>query len=318
MNDAMNDDRLLIISPDAASYAELATRADLGFREVCSASDVQTAMHHAAPCNIVLGVPAEVAGCLDLLPRLEWVQSTYAGVDALCQEGLRRDYTLTGVKGIFGELMREYVLGWILALERDLFASREDQHARRWEPRPFRSLAGLTLGVCGLGSIGEAVARAGAALGMRVVGYRRSAAPCAAVERCYSGDEFTAFLAEPDHLVVTLPETPATVDLFDARALAAMKDDAVLINVGRGRVVDEAAVADALRDGGLRAAVLDVFATEPLPEASPLWGLPNAYITPHNAAPSFPEDVFARFAANYRRYRAGEPLADVVDFERGY
>ncbi|MDX1594377.1 MAG: D-2-hydroxyacid dehydrogenase [Gammaproteobacteria bacterium] len=314
----MTDDHLLIVSPDAATYAELASRADLGFREVRSAADVQGARHHAAPCNIVLGVPALVAECLDVLPRLDWVQSTYAGVDALCDTGLRRDYTLTGVKGIFGELMREYVIGWILALERDLFAVREDQHERRWAPRPFRPLTGLTLGVCGLGSIGEAVARAGSALGMRVVGYRRSEAPCAAVDRCYTGDAFTEFLAEADHVVITLPETTATTGLFDAGALAAMKDDAVLINVGRGRVVDEAALVDALRERGLRAAVLDVFACEPLPETSPLWTLPNAYLTPHNAAPSFPEEVFARFVANYRRYRSGEPLVDVVDFARGY
>ena len=120
---------------------------------------------------------------------------------------------------------------------------------------------------------GEAVARVGAALGMRVVGYRRTPAPCAAVDRVYSGDEFHAFLAEPDHLVVVLPDTPATAGLFDRDALATMKEGAVLINVGRGRSVAEVGLVDALRTGGLRTAVLDVCESEPLPAASPLGSL---------------------------------------------
>ncbi len=311
-------DRLLIVSPDAATYAALAAEADLGALEVRATTDVTGARDLAAECNLVLGVPALVAELLGEMPRLAWVQSTFAGVDALCRPGLRRDYALTGLRGIFGALMREYVLGWILALERDLFGARDHQRHGRWQAQPYRGLAGLTLGVCGLGSIGQAVAHAGAAFGMRVVGYRRTPAPCAAVERVYSGGAFHAFLAEPDHLVVVLPDTPATAGLFDRKALAAMRDDAVLINVGRGRTVVEADLVEALRQGALRAAVLDVFASEPLPAESPLWSLPNAYLTPHNAALSFPRDVFGRFLANYRRRCAGEPLADRVDFARGY
>jgi phosphoglycerate dehydrogenase-like enzyme len=308
--------RLLILAPDAD--ASLVEEAGLGPRSVAVATDEDAARSVAADCDVVLGVPALVAGVLDALPALAWVQSTYAGVDALCREGLRRDYLLTGVRDVFGGLMREYVLGWILALERDLFATRDDQAARRWQPRPYRGLEGLTLGVCGLGSIGLAVAAAGRALGMRTVGYRRTPAPCNAVDRVYAGDAFDAFLAEPDYLVAVLPATPATDGLFDAAALAAMKPGAVLVNVGRGRAVVEDDLVAALREGPLRAAVLDVFNTEPLPADSPLWTLPNAYLTPHNAAVSFPRAIFARFAANYRRFRAGEPLQDVIDFARGY
>ncbi len=314
----MPGDRLLIVTPDAADYAALAAEAGLEGLATHAASDVDAARTHAAECNLVLGVPALVAELLEHMPRLAWVQSTYAGVDALCRPGLRRDYALTGLRGIFGALMREYVFGWILALERDLFGARDNQHRGRWQARPYRGLAGRTLGVCGLGSIGAAVARAGAAFGMRVVGYRRTPAPCDAVGRVYSGDAFTDFLAEPDHLVVVLPDTPATVGLFDRDALAAMKAGAVLLNVGRGRSVVEADLVEALRGGRLRAAVLDVFENEPLPATSPLWSLPNAYLTPHDAALSQPVDVFGRFVANYRRRLAGEPLADVVDFARGY
>ena len=313
-----DENHLLILAPDAGEYAELVAGANLGPLAVEVAITAAAARSFAGDCNLVLGVPALVAELLDDLPRLVWVQSTYAGVDALCRDGLRRDYKLTGIREVFGTLMREYVLGWILALERDLFAVREDQRQGHWQPRPYRGLEGLTLGVCGLGSIGQSVARAGTAFGMRVVGYRRSAAPCDAVDQVYNGDTFTAFVAEADYLVNVLPATPATDGLFDAAVLAAMKPGAVLVNVGRGRTVVEADLVAALRGGRLRAAVLDVFATEPLPLESPLWALPNAYLTPHNAAISFPQDIFARFAANFRRYRAGEALQDVVDFARGY
>jgi hypothetical protein len=146
------DDRLLILTPDAATYAALAADAGLDDLEIHAATEVDQARTAAAGCNVVLGVPALVAGLLDAMPRLGWVQSTYAGVDALCRPGLRRDYTLTGLRGIFGALMREYVLGWILALERDLFEARQLQlrgrpwgsavsarSARRWPGRVPRS-----------------------------------------------------------------------------------------------------------------------------------------------------------------------------------
>ena len=309
--------RLLILASDAAEYAALVEAAGLDL-DLAVASDVDTARALAPGCNLALGAPPLLAEVVESMPRLAWVQSTYAGVDALCRPGLRRDYALTGVREVFGGLMREYVFGWILALERDLFALRDDQRHGRWAPRPYRGLAGLTLGVCGLGSIGTAVARAGTAFGMRVVGYRRSAAPCDAVERVYSGDAFHAFLGELDYLVLVLPATAGTVGLVDAAALAALKPGAVLINVGRGATVVEEELVAGLRAGAPRAAVLDAFASEPLPAASPLWTLPNAHLTPHNAAVSFPRDIFTRFVANYRRFAAGEALEDVVDFARGY
>ena len=136
--------------------------------------------------------------------------------------------------------------------------------------------------------------------------------------RVYAGDEFEAFLAEPEYVVLILPGTRESRHLINAETLAAMRAGAWLINVGRGAVVDEAALASALADGRLGGAVLDVFENEPLAPESPLWSLDNCVVTPHVAAESFPSDIAAIFAENWRRYRAGEPLRHVVDFERGY
>ena len=147
-----------------------------------------------ARCEVILGQPDMVAQVLSHAQTLTWVQSTFAGVDALCGKGLRTDYLLTGVKGIFGPLMSEYVFGYILAMERRMFAVRANQQRKAWAPLSYRSVRGLTLGVCGLGSIGGHVARTGRHFGMRVMGYRRSGGACDAVDQLFSGDGFKPFL----------------------------------------------------------------------------------------------------------------------------
>lgn len=309
---------LLVLSPDAPRYVELLRARDLPELRVEGATSVREARSRLAPCNILLGTPALVAQVIDGVPRLQWVQSTFAGVDALMGPDLRRDYRLTGLKEIFGPLMSEYVFGWILGLERHLFRLRDQQERRQWQPLPYRRLRGLTLGIAGLGSIGRSIAATGAHFGLRVVGWKRTAEPCAGVDRVYAQEELPEFVAGVDFLVITLPSTAATRGVFDARALSRLRADAVLINVGRGDVVVQADLVEALRAGRLAAAVLDVFEDEPLPADSPLWTLPNSYVTPHTAADSFPEDIADIFCMNYRRFRQGRELRYVVDFERGY
>lgn len=153
---------------------------------------------------------------------------------------------------------------------------------------------------------------------MRVVGLSRSGAPHPLAETVYPADQAEAFCAQCDVVVLVLPHTPATAGLFGARALAALPKGAILVNIGRGAVLDEAALLAALDTGRLRHAVLDVFATEPLPADHPLWRHPRVTITPHVSGPSLPEDVVEAFMANYRRYAAGEPLVGVVDRNRGH
>jgi phosphoglycerate dehydrogenase-like enzyme len=309
---------LLILSTNAQAYAALIKKAGLPGLEILAATDTRPTDSVISDCNIVLGDPGLVADILPGAIRLEWVQSTWAGVDQLCLSAMRRDYLLTGVRDVFGPLMSEYVITYLYAHERRLFDLRDQQRAGHWEPIPYRPSGEIVLGVVGLGSIGRHIAASASMFGIRVIGLSRSGAECENAERVYTPDELDKFLAKPDYVVLTLPDTPQTRDFIDARALRLMKPSAVLINVGRGSAVNENDLVEALQGSAIAGAVLDVFATEPLPEDSPLWGLPNVFITPHNAAVSFPEDIASIFSENYHRFTRREPLRHVVDFERGY
>ncbi|GMR14548.1 MAG: D-2-hydroxyacid dehydrogenase [Gammaproteobacteria bacterium] len=310
--------KLLILTEDAEKYAPLVRAACSQRLEILAARDIKTATELVVDCNIILGAPPLVSDILSSADRIEWVQSSWAGIDRLCQPELRRDYVLTGVKDIFGGLISEYVLTYLFALERQIFAMRANQLQKRWLPRPYRLARDITLGIIGLGSIGQHVARTARSSGIRVTGLNRSGKPCDGVEKVYTEENLAEFLAEPDYLLLTLPDTPQTRHIIDADTLAMMKPSVVLINVGRGSLINEKNLVTALVQGQIGAAVLDVFETEPLPADSPLWGLPNVYITPHCAAASFPEDVVEIFVENYGRFIQGRPLLHLIDFARGY
>lgn len=267
---------------------------------------------------MVLGDPPMVREILASTKRLEWVQSTWAGVDSLCRPGLRRDYVLTGAKGVFGKLISEYVMAYLFAFERRIFDMRDNQSLKRWKPMGYRPAHEITLGIAGLGSIGRELARAARHFGIRVTAISRSGKPYDDVNKVYTLDGFAEFMAEPDYLVLTLPDTPETRGFIDARALELMKTSSVLINVGRGGIVNEADLVNALNNGGIAGAVLDVFENEPLDTASSLWQLANVYITPHTAAISVPRDIVAIFVENYHRFIESRPLLHCIDFELGY
>lgn len=310
--------KLLILSPESEKYARFIEDRGLPGLGIVHTDDAATARTLCHGCNIILGQPGFVAGILPAAADLVWVQSTFAGVEPLCAENLPTDYMLTGVKEGFGPLISEYVFTYLLAMERNVLETVENQKNAAWEKPPYRGLRGLTLGVCGLGAIGEHVARTAAHFNMRVLGFNRSGGDNPHVERVFSGQELGPFLSRIDYLVITLPHTQHTRRLIDLAALRRMKPDSVLINVGRGSVVSEKDLIVALKEKIIRGAVLDVFEEEPLPAESPLWKMPSVFITPHNAAISFPETVVDIFCGNYLRFLQHEPLRYVIDFERGY
>lgn len=309
---------ILLLTDDVHRYADALRVRGVSDGRLHLAESVEELDDTALGAEVALAKPALMARVIDRMPALRWVQSTFAGVDALLSPDLRRDYSLTGVKGVFGPLMSEYVLGQIIARERGFLALAEAQAAGRWEPRPYRGLHGRIMGIAGLGSIGQQIAAAATHFGMRVFGYKRSPGDVPGVEQVYSGDTFADFAAAVDDLVLVLPATAQTHHLVNDQVLRRMRPDAWLINVGRGSLVDEAALVTALRDGALGGAILDVFEQEPLPADSPLWSIDNVVITPHVAAESFPEDIAEIFAENWRRYLSGDPLLYQVDFQRGY
>ena len=310
--------KLLILAADAAKYSELIKAADLQQLEICSTDDRVTAQALIDGYNIILGDPDLVSEALGSAKQLEWVQSCWAGVDRLCRPGLRQDYVLTGAKDIFGPLISEYVMTYLFALERRVFSMRSNQLKQHWKPLPYRPAREITLGIVGLGSIGQHLARTARFFGLRVIGLNRSGSACEDVDKVYVKDDLAGFFQELDYIVLTLPDTSGTRHFINAGVLELMKPSAVLINVGRGAIINEADLVDALRDGIIGGAVLDVFTNEPLPRDNPLWTMPGVYITPHNAATSFIEDIVGIFIKNYGRFLRGENLQYVVDFELGY
>jgi phosphoglycerate dehydrogenase-like enzyme len=312
------DNSLLILSRSAAVYAGLIQDLRLPGLEITACKTAGEASAYVDRCTIILGEPSRIARVVEGATVLKWVQSTFAGVEELLRPGARSDYILTGVKGVFGPFMSEYVMGYLLALERHFFTVYRNQRDRTWRRLPYKSLRGRLIGICGLGSIGRHLARTADHFGLRVWGYKRSAETVAEAERVFTGPEFDEFLSQPDYIVNTLPSTPATIRLFNEDAFRTMKTTAVLVNIGRGDAVDEEALIRALQQGMIGGAVLDVFEQEPLPEDSPLWTLPQVVVTPHNSGFSFPGDIVALFGENYGRFSKGESLLYRVDFERGY
>jgi phosphoglycerate dehydrogenase-like enzyme len=264
----------------------------------------------------------------DLAPRVRWIQATSAGIGQMVRrlEYARRmpGVTFTTASGVHARPLAEFALLAILSHARRLLPTLRAQAARRWERFAGLELEGRTVLIVGLGSIGSEVARLVRPLGVRVVGVRRRPdtprAAGQAVDAVLGPDRLRDLLPTADYLVLTLPHTDETEAFIGDGELAALPDGAVLINIGRGALVDEEALVDALRSGRLGGAFLDVFAEEPLPPESPLWDLPDVVVSPHSASTSEGENerIVALFCENLRRDRAGEPLLNVLDVDRLY
>jgi phosphoglycerate dehydrogenase-like enzyme len=310
---------VLILARRAEEYRALLEAASLPNLQITSTNDVGNARARAPECDIALGEPSLLAQALPAMTRLQWMQATWAGVEPLLDPALRRDYVLTNACGVFGGLMSEYVFGYLIARERLILERYASQQEKRWDTTPPGSLRGKRIGLLGVGSIGAALARTAKHFGMRVSGYTRASEDCPDVDRYFHGrSALAAFAGDLDYLVCVTPNTADTRHLVGDALLRALPPRAVLVNPGRGSVVDTTALADALQAGRLAGAVLDVFEEEPLPPDHVLWRTPHVIITSHTAALSIPRDIATVFVDNYGRLLRGEPLRCRVDFERGY
>ena len=309
---------LLILTKHPDEYRERIQAASLPDLAIVATDDVAEGLARAPHSDILLGDPTRVKAALPHLPRLVWTQLSWAGVEPMLDPALRRDYVLTNIRGVFGPLMSEYVFGYLLMLERKILPRLEAQREGRWDTTLPGTLSGKTIGLVGVGSIGAHLAATAKHFGMQVRGYTRRSRDCRHVDQYFHGADKAAFAHELDYLVAVLPNTDQTRAIVDAEMIAALPPHAVVVNVGRGRTVDEAARAAALMAGRVGGAVLDVFSEEPVPASSPFWSTPNTYITSHTSAPSFPADIVGVFVENYRRFHGGQPLLYRVEFERGY
>mmetsp|Transcript_1529 Transcript_1529/g.1800 ORF Transcript_1529/g.1800 Transcript_1529/m.1800 type:complete len:354 (+) Transcript_1529:33-1094(+) len=297
--------------------------------------------------EIVVADPNLVAPLLNSAKNLKWLSSTWAGVNSIMTQDLKGNFLLTRLGGCFGELVSEYVFGHILAIERRLFVGLDDQKQRVWNPETYfpltesptgnqrpRKLSSLTIGLLGCGDIGSVVARtAKLGFGMNVCVYsgRGNSRSKPHVD---SFLDLEGIMSHCDYIVNTLPSTPSTVGLLNDYIKRGhdvnnkkRKRPPVFINVGRGDVIDEICLLDALGDqttlnGSTQpifsAAVLDVFPEEPLPKTSLLWSHPRVFVTPHVSAPSLREDVAKNFVGNLVKFFNGEEMSFVVDWKKGY
>lgn len=267
---------------------------------------------------LVANVPP---GLLPAMPKLRWAQALTAGVEAwLALPDLPPDLTLTCARGTHRESMPENILAALFYVAKPLAAIADDQRRSHWGRHVAQPLNGKTLGILGLGAIGQEVARLATALGMRVIGTKRRVEPMPGLAEVLPAEQTDQVLAESDYVLLLLPATPATDNFIDADRLAKMKKTAWLLNFGRGHLIKDADLIAAITSGAIAGAVLDVFRTEPLPADHAFWTTPGIMVLPHIGGPHPTRDVFVArlFTENLKRYLDGAALTQVVDRAAGY
>jgi phosphoglycerate dehydrogenase-like enzyme len=285
------------------------------------------AFERAAPeASIIFnwsGSGALLREALSICPNVRWVHCRAAGLDdLLSSELVQHPAPLTNGSGVFSPPLGEFVLGAILYFAKDFRRLIRNQATRVWEPFDVTEVAGQTAGIVGYGDIGRAVATRLKAMGINILASRRSVpiAPDPLVSCYYRPDGLAEMIPQCDYVVVTAPLTPETRGMIGAREFAIMKPAAVVINVGRGAVIDEPAMIEALTEKRILGAALDVFTSEPLPSGHPFFKLENVLLSPHSTdhTRDWLERAMQFFLAQFERFAKGEPLLNVVDKKRGY
>lgn len=331
----MNEKRALVTIPTGERHRNLLQQAAPGWEFRFRGTDTLVcAPQEALPgqpvtqedvdwAQVILGnVPAAM---LHGSPALEWLQTNSAGVEAYIQPGvLAGDTLLTNATGAYGLAIAEHMLGMLLELFKKLELYRDAQKSGAWQSQgAVKAVYGSTVLVLGMGDIGGEFAARCKALGAKVIGVRRSPRPCPEyADEVHLLEDLDSLLPQADVVAITLPGTDTTRGLMSRERLAKMKEGAVLLNVGRGFIVDTEALCDALERGHLSGAGVDVTDPEPLPPTHRLWNIPTAVVTPHISGFYHLRDTHERivgiFLENLRHFQAGEPLRNLVDFATGY
>lgn len=307
--------KLVVVAPPSLAALEPLRSLDEDLEVFISESgdELREAMRGA---DAVLVGPRHAHALTELwleMRGVRWIHTLSAGVEDLPFDLLRSSSVIvTNSRGLYADALGEFAIAAMLWFAKDLRRLYENQRRGLWEPFTVQRLEGQTVGIVGYGSIGRAIGRRAEALGMRITPLRR--------QREFGDTTIDELLSSSDYVVVSTPLTPETTRLIDHRKLSLMQPHAVLINVGRGRVVDESALTGVLRKRRIRGAALDVFETEPLPAESPLWSLDNVLISPHSADRTMDsrERAMTFYLENLRRFRSAEPLENVVDKKAQY
>ncbi len=288
---------------------------------IITAADGCEVTENSADADIIIGeLPEKYSP-----ERLKFLQLCVAGAEKYCLENAEYGFIMANATGAFGAVISEYILGAVLAVYRGFFTLKDNQRRHLWNDREQeRMIFGERTLILGCGDIGQNTAIRLKAFGADVAGIRRTPRPVKGFDEVYGIEALDEQLRTADIVICCLPKTPHTNGLLDSGRISLMKQNALVVNVGRGSLIDTAALYSALKNGGIYGAVLDVFEEEPLPENSPLWDLPNLLITPHISGKSFGHspDTERRIAEicadNLRRFIDGKPLRNVVDKNEGY
>ena len=323
----MNDNPLLILTARGENEIPLLTELSQKAKIVIGDS-VSVFNRYANQAEIILNWsgPLELLRDVFLMsPRLRWIHSRSAGLEqTIFPELVASDVILTNGSGVFSPSLGEFALAAMLYFAKDLRRMIRNQLAGRWEQFDVTMLSGQTLGIVGYGSIGHAVAARAHALEMRVLALRRrlprGCAEDPLIDQTYAPVQRLEMLPRCDYVVVTLPLTEQTRGFIGEAELRAMKENAVLINLGRGPTIDEYAMIRALSENRLRGAALDVFDQEPLPPGHPFYAMENVLLSPHCAdhTPDWLENAMRFFLQQIEKFERGEPLANIVEKASGY
>jgi len=313
---------MLLMLGDAKPFAASLEQADLAgkFEIAVVPPSKKPDAGQLARAEILLSFNAP-PGMIGEMPKLKWVQSMSVGVDHwLERQDLTSAHVLTAARGTHRVQMPENILGAIFHIAKPYMAATLAQRQSRWTRLMSMPLAGMTLGILGLGAIGQELARKAAALELKVIGTKRTPEAVAHVDKVYRPDQVDEVLAQSDFVVLLLPVTDATRNMIDKERLSRMRPTAWLLNFARGGLIVDADLIAAAKAKTIAGAILDVFRTEPLPSDHPFWTAEGITVLPHigGGHPTRDYMVAELFTQNARRYLAGETLKEVVDRGRGY
>jgi len=311
--------KVVICNREPIEYKALVDACDLPNIELYAPSDEQELIEHIADAEVIFANPIMLSRYINYAKNVKWVQSSFAGIDALNDDSLKKDYILTNMKDAYGEIIAEYLLGYVLMLQKNILGNIENQKTKTWWQRSYPSIVWKKVGIMWIGSIGSVVARYCKSFWMQVYWYASSEREHEYLDRVFTDENQDDFLSDLDYLINILPNTPYTQGIINTDLLSKLPSKAVFMNVGRWANVREDDLIKAIKEKQIAWAVLDVFQTEPLPKESELWDLDNVYITPHVSG--YVEDnskIISTFSDNYKRYISGQQLQNTIDFNKGY
>ena len=317
---------LVLAAPDEPQLSMLNELRETA--SVVIANSAQAFEKAAASADVIFNWSGSLSLIRDVFlmsPRVRWIHSRSAGLErTLFPELIASDVIMTNGSGVFSPSLGEFALAAILYFAKDFRRMIRNQMAGRWEPFDILPISGQTVGIVGYGDIGRAVASRVRAMGMNVLAVKRHATtpnnPDPFADRIYTPDQRLAMLPQCDYVVVAAPLNAETLGLINEAEFAAMKPAAVIINVGRGPVIDERAMINALSRHKIKGAALDVFDEEPLPAGHPFYKLENVLLSPHCAdhTPDWLDNAMRFFLDQFEKFRRGEPLLNVVNKKLGY